>query len=470
MIWRYFGFNKDLFFITPLRPIKEDIELFVGRKDEIKKFLIDTLNGDRALKVTSGKIGVGKTTFVNACQYYSYVDQAPEGIDFSLLKVLPCFEKIQLLESDDLHSFINKALISLTWSIKAVAREDELTGEIKEIVDFFQSVKVSVGTESSSAGLQFAGFGLNLGSAGSSQTYTDLHNARNIIGRLIDFCKTKLNVEGVFVLVNNLDILSKRKIISLFNEARDILFDIQGIYWILIGREGLGSVIETEVDRVADYLSGTESKISPLGEDTLVEIVRVRTEHLKFNKGAVCPLSEVSMKSFHHMSLSELRSTFRICSEVTRRVISEKSSLKIIPNDDAFSAFMQYGLERAKALELTENNVRILSAVLKKTDCRPKDFKNFGYESSAGFISALQSLVKKQLLSAEEIGKARIYSPTGMTFIAGMTGALGTEIQKVAREMLEDSIAEKKVTTQKGKEQGQYQLQLNLSDDESNSI
>jgi len=55
-----FGFKTDLFFVTPLRPVEEDIRLFVGREEEIKKFLIDTLNGNRSLKVISGRLVWGK--------------------------------------------------------------------------------------------------------------------------------------------------------------------------------------------------------------------------------------------------------------------------------------------------------------------------------------------------------------------------------------------------------------------------
>ena len=31
MIWKYLGFERNIFFVEPLAPRKEDIELFVGR-------------------------------------------------------------------------------------------------------------------------------------------------------------------------------------------------------------------------------------------------------------------------------------------------------------------------------------------------------------------------------------------------------------------------------------------------------
>lgn len=439
MIWKSLGFEKDIFFVTPLGPVEEDIRMFVGRTEEVKKFLFDTLNSDRSLKIISGKLGVGKTTFVNACQYYSYVNEPPVAVGFSLPKVAPCFEKIQLEDGDGLNRFIDKSLISITDTIRSLSEKKglELIGEIEDIVNFYQGIKIKTGSGGKSVGGQVAGFGLSLSGGGSSMSLTEMHGKRRFLESLVGFCKEELKTEGVFVLVNNLDIMSKKQIIDLMNQSRDVLFDLSGMYWILIGQEGLGSLIESEVDRVADYLSGTESKIQPLDAKTLIDIIRVRTNYLKSKDDAKCPLPDEAMVVFHSMSLSELRATFRICGEVVKRVLSKDWSVRHISLDQSISAFVDYAHERARSLELTENNIRILSAVYQKSTCRPKDFKEFGYSSSAGFISALQALVKKQLLSVEEKGKARIYYPTGMTMIAGLTGALGAAIEKVVKMQFE---------------------------------
>jgi len=72
------------------------------------------------------------------------------------------------------------------------------------------------------------------------------------------------------------------------------------------------------LDRVADYLSGTESRIKPLGDDKLIEISHIRTDRLKVRADAVCPLEERAMTIFHTMALRELRSTFRICGKLRK--------------------------------------------------------------------------------------------------------------------------------------------------------
>jgi hypothetical protein len=44
MIWRHLGFEKDIFFITPINPTEDDIQFFVGRTEEMKLFYLDVFN------------------------------------------------------------------------------------------------------------------------------------------------------------------------------------------------------------------------------------------------------------------------------------------------------------------------------------------------------------------------------------------------------------------------------------------
>jgi len=90
---------------------------------------------------------VGKTSFVNACQYFSYTGISPIDLQFPLLRVLPCFEKIQLSEDDDLLSFVTKTLISVTNSIRTITDETgvSLKGDVRDIVDCYQSISVKTG-------------------------------------------------------------------------------------------------------------------------------------------------------------------------------------------------------------------------------------------------------------------------------------------------------------------------------------
>lgn len=466
MIWKYLGFERNIFFVEPLAPRKEDIELFVGRDEEIKHYLFDVFSDSRALKIVSGHIGVGKTTFVNACQYYSYIKKLPFEFNFEVPRVLPCFEKVQINEKDGLDDFIAKTIIAICQSIVHHCKLNSIDPpkKAKDILSYFLDLAIGSGGAGVSGGFNVLGTGLSFGKTSESTTPNILRNARAHLKELVKLTKEELGFQGVFITVNNLDILPKAKLIQLMNTGRDELFDIHGVYWTLIGRKGIGSIIETEAERVADYLSGCETYVGPLDFDKTRQIIDKRVATFRENESVKCPLTDEAIKAFYFLSVQELRETLRICSEITKKVLLIDPSQVVIPMDTAMQTFIGYAYDRAKELDLTDSKIRVLRAVYESDSCRPKDFLRYGYSSVQGFIAALKGLVKKRLLSIEERGRARIYRMTGMTMIAAVTGALGDEIQKIARARLEANGAVN--------ERGLYRFetgQLELELDENNN-
>jgi hypothetical protein len=280
--------------------------------------------------------------------------------------------------------------------------------------------------------------GFEVGGSGKSSTPSSVRNVRHHLKVLVELAMNELDFDGISVVVNNLDILSKESLLRFVNEARDELFDIAGLYWTLIGRKGIATVISTESDRVGDYLSGTELSLAPMSFAETKQIIDRRVNELRMvdHAEAVCPLQDDMVFLFHDMSLKETRETLSICSEVVRRVVGVNPTLRVIPKDFAISAFVQYAHERAKDLDLSESKVKILKAVWDKQSCRPKDYSNFGYRTMQGFNVALRGLADKGILSVEEKGVARIYRMTGLTVLAAITGALGEEIREAATAQL----------------------------------
>lgn len=468
MIWQHLGFKENIFFIKPLMPTKEDIELFAGRTNDISKFVFDVFNEKRALKIVSGELGVGKTTFVNACQYYSYIQQVPFQHPFPIPKILPCFEKIQIRETDTLDDITQKSIVALSRSIVIHCEKHNISSpkEAKDILSYFLDLSIKSGGGSLGGGVSILGTGANFSKSSSSASVNVLRNARFYLKKLVDIVKVTLKLHGCFILINNLDILSNKKLITFVDEARDELFDIDGLYWILIGRKGIGSVIASESDRVTDYLSGTESYLAPLDFSTIKQIIKLRSEKYSNTNSIQIPLSDKVISAVHYLSMQETRETFKICGEIVKRVISFNPSFKQVPDGIAIDTLFNYSYDCTKDLDLNPPQLAVLKAVYKSEDnsCRPKDFGRFGYKSSQGFIGALKGLVRKRLLTVEERGRARIYKLTGMTAMAAITGALGEEIRKASRENLSERL-------QKGnlRSEGFFQdAQLNLElDDET---
>lgn len=441
------------------------MSLFVGRDEEIKKYIVDVLSDQRALKIVSGDIGAGKTTFVNACQYYSYTQRLPFEFAFRVPRILPCIEKVQISDTDTTDSLVNKAIVSICQSVAYHCRltDSEPPKQVKDILSFFLDLKIGVGGNGFTAGVNVMGTGGEFGRTKESMAPNTLRNPRAHLKQLVELIRDDLGFPGVFITVNNLDILTKSELVRLINASRDELFDIPGIYWTLIGRKGIASIIETEAGRVADYLSGLEQHISPFDFAGTKQVIGKRVETFRMKPNVECPLTDDSIRAFYFLSVQELRETLRICGEITRTVILKDPSLHIIPTEVANAAFVGYAHQRATELDVTELQKKVLMAVYERESCRPKDYAKFGFKTGPAFISALKGLVGKKLLSVEEQGRARIYRMTGMTMIAAITGALGREIQTAAADKFQT-----KAQIDDPEQDRFHSAQLNLHLDEQN--
>ncbi len=439
MIWRKLGFKKDIFFVEPLVPTEEDMALFVGREDEAKQYLIDTLSSTRALKIVSGDIGVGKTTFVNACQYFSYSGKLPFEFDYDVPKVLPCFEKLQLMNKMTLEEFSTQVIISVCKSIvyHCDAIKKEPPQQIQEILNFFLNLYYDNDGKGFSGGISVLGSGYQFGKNQATRGINILRNSKIVLKNLVEITRKELDFEGVFVTVNNLEILRQDDILRFFNEGRDELFDIQGIYWTFIGYKGVGNIIEQRAKRVADYFSGTELNIAPLSFKTTKKIIDTRVEALRNRDDANCPLDDDTIQRIYSLSMNETRETLKICNEIVKRVMKIQPSIQVIPPQIAMSAFMEYAHDYARNIVLTQKNIQLLAEMYIRKICRSNDHKEFGYQTASGFVSALNSLVDKRLLSVKSeentVGMSKYYQITGLAVITALTGALGKQIEQTAR-------------------------------------
>lgn len=68
-LWESFGFSGNPYQLTPLRPVAEDYELFIGREDLGAEFRTQIECDEGCTTILSGDVGVGKTSFFNVQQY-----------------------------------------------------------------------------------------------------------------------------------------------------------------------------------------------------------------------------------------------------------------------------------------------------------------------------------------------------------------------------------------------------------------
>lgn len=68
-MWEQLGFRHSPYDANPLRPVKEDVELLVGRDEQGVEFCTVLESAPQGIYVLSGSPGVGKTSFFNVYQY-----------------------------------------------------------------------------------------------------------------------------------------------------------------------------------------------------------------------------------------------------------------------------------------------------------------------------------------------------------------------------------------------------------------
>ena len=97
------GFKRSPFFREPLQPTKEDFKTFVGRTEDIRKFLMN-ISSTEGVHLVTGKSGVGKTSFVNAIQYITSASPIPIDTTFYKINFFPekMFPSYRLIPGDQL--------------------------------------------------------------------------------------------------------------------------------------------------------------------------------------------------------------------------------------------------------------------------------------------------------------------------------------------------------------------------------
>ena len=137
MIWNDLGYTKNIYFKEPLPIDSLGKKLLCGRDCEIDQFIDECFSDNKSLKVIGGDVGIGKTSFVNACQFICY---DPENFKISSRlerKILPSYRKLELGKYDNINSFSIKEIISLATNIHShfLNKVKKIHDSIKEYID-----------------------------------------------------------------------------------------------------------------------------------------------------------------------------------------------------------------------------------------------------------------------------------------------------------------------------------------------
>jgi len=238
------GFTKNPFFTDPLGANEEDFEKFIGRTRDVHSYLAQITGREGCVHLVTGNPGVGKTSFVNIMQYVTCFGEPTKH--FKDIKHTPTLlisntQKLQINSDETSQSLMLKITSSIIYSLMAAydKRKKPLPSEIerqhKRINEFITS------TTSPSTGIQLGPVGGSYGGQATGYEGTSsvtISHLTRAVQEMTDKSLADLNMNGLYVVINNLDIVEIDRLVKILNELRDELFSIKALWIILLGSKG----------------------------------------------------------------------------------------------------------------------------------------------------------------------------------------------------------------------------------------
>lgn len=330
-VWGAFGFIDTPYRIDPLRPTKDDYALFVGRRDRGIEFRTQIEGNHGCVSVVSGNVGVGKTSFFNAQQYLLFSGLSEDGP-----RVLPALVLTSVESDDDATTLARRVTYNSIQSLKAICASEGVSTPkvVGELDAWLSHERIRTGR-----GASVSVLGFEIG--GEEQFYlppvdsTTLEQWRDILRKLsAEICATfrDRGFQGFFVAIDNLESVTTEKLARILMTYRDSLFDVDHIWWVLIGPPGLHGLLETTDIRVAQVIQGGGIDIEPLSAEELHEAIDRRIQRFRANDAAVSPIPYRAHDVLYKASHGELRFVLQISDQIVREVITK---IRIQAQDEA---------------------------------------------------------------------------------------------------------------------------------------
>lgn len=413
-IWESLGFKDNPYSAYPLSASAEDFGLFVGREQEGNDFRLNASTGERALMIVEGDVGVGKTSFVNIQQRISW-----KKIKSGMPHLLPSFQVIQLSLNMTKVEFILSVLSNVLYSVrkiygKAKIKQSETLSNIEGLVN--QQIDSRTGI---SFGATILGTGMQVG---RQQTVTVTQPVAvvpqallNTLDELYNSIKG-LGFDGIFVPINNVDILPEDFAIDFLNELRDLFLIREGYWSTLITGMGFFPILESRAPRLSEMFVGHPIVLNPLDLNQVLEAISKRINKLRVDPEIQPPLSKGIVRLLHEISKGQIRYLFK---RATNLMIAFKSmfpSAKTMTDNQALYLLKTDSKKQLDEFRLTKTEIKVLKIAVSLGSFRPRDFRKFNFSNRSALIRYLKEFEQHKLLITRrdpDDARAKIYAPSG---------------------------------------------------------
>ena len=301
-LWDLYGFTANPYRLTPLEASDFDDDLYESRGDAEAQFASSVTDAAGGVLVISGDLGTGKTSFANVLQHRILNRSAGFG-----LRPLPCYFPSQLVKTDNAASIARKAVDNTIRSVKKyceVYRSNKLPSETKRYSDWL-----------------FGGATQQIAIAGTGRTVSPVSAATvevcaDILATIADECSREVGVDGLFICLDNAEILGVNNLTELLKELRDSLLSLPRIWWILIGPSDLYSQIQQHNKSVSQRIVGQGIELDSLTGQGFHDLIQRRVRAYGKRPEAKAPLSPNVHQRLHDAAAGELRFALKMGNDI----------------------------------------------------------------------------------------------------------------------------------------------------------
>jgi len=444
-VWESFGFRHSPYDARSLKCAADDIELLVNRKSEYIELCTSIQSRDSGILIISGRPGVGKTSFFNVAQFLIESNRSP-----CRRKMIAARELCPIQSNDDERKIAFRALRACCKSIEKFChyRGYGVPSEVKKLLGWYAGVS----SEAIGGSVSILGNGLGFSHSINLQDQDALsfETLKDLLEIILFELKNSLKMDGVFIVLDNVENLDDAELSDLLMSFRDTLFSIEGIWWVIIGQEGLGSLLSVLDSRVSDRIS-TEIGLKPLSLGELHQAITLRVKKFHTTEAETAPLSQSVHEKLYQSSGGEIRYIFQksqqICASIVNDFMERAISIQpmqsgglaniglnaidfrellgdilasgVIDDKTAFAHLAGIVSKELENLKLSNKDREILKKIGVRGSARSNEYAEFGLNSGQNFSSNyLIKLHNMKLLFQAREGKAVVYSLRGLAKLA----------------------------------------------------
>ena len=233
------------------------------------------------------------------------------------------------------------------------------------------------------------------------------------MNKWIDFVINKLNYDAIVVPLDNLDIVDDTDMVGFLNRARDIMMEFNGVWWVLVGKPNMFSLLEGKANRVSEMITGNPVKLDPLSKKEIHEMIKLRIEKLSKDK-IKPPIPKRVIDNLYDISKGEARYILKRCGDLIFKFHIKFPTENTVPEKIAINMLSAMAKERIDTSKISRSDRKALEQMAKKERFQNKDYKDFNKPTAQNFNYTIRKLYSLGFIArTESSGRDVYYYTTG---------------------------------------------------------